>query len=318
MTGGTTCSSRTARCCAGANSTYNIRMGRREEGDRARSSTTWASTCCRAAASCSLGSSGRYVGPGHFGLLDLGEGVQKFSCHYEADLDRGGVSVLDIRPLLWRDGWPVAGDNVTAGTYEIESARTGTALELAVQGSPSAASARRPRRRRAGRSATRSGARHPGRAPPDAGAARRRRRLQRRSRRRRPRRCRRTGRQGRSTSRLAPYMLQAQQKWTITPVAERRRLSRIAVLQDHHCRHGPRAGGDGGCASSWSLPAFTGGARAAVADRSAHRRQLSPDAQGACRTARSRWRSRPSAAARRRSRSSPPSSDRQRWLLRTP
>ncbi len=53
-----------------------------------------------------LGSGGRFIGPGHFGLLDLGDGVEKFSCHYEADLDRGGVSVLDIRPLLWRDGWP--------------------------------------------------------------------------------------------------------------------------------------------------------------------------------------------------------------------
>src|SRR5204862_5125623 len=82
------------------------------------------------------GSSGRHIGPGHFGLLDLGGGVQKFSLHYESDLDRGGISVLDIRPLLWRDGWPVAGDNLTAGTYEIESARTGTVLEMAVQGVP--------------------------------------------------------------------------------------------------------------------------------------------------------------------------------------
>ena len=61
------------------------------------------------------GSRGRHIGPGHFGLLDLGQGVQKFSLHYEADLDRGGISVLDIRPLLWRDGWPVAGDNLTPG-----------------------------------------------------------------------------------------------------------------------------------------------------------------------------------------------------------
>src|SRR5438093_10908106 len=83
-----------------------------------------------------LGSGGRYVGPGHFGLLDLGDGVQKFSCHFEADLDRGGASVMDIRPLLWRDGWPVAGENVNEGTYRIESARTGTALELAVEGMP--------------------------------------------------------------------------------------------------------------------------------------------------------------------------------------
>jgi arabinan endo-1,5-alpha-L-arabinosidase len=82
------------------------------------------------------GSSSRHIGPGHFGLLDLGDGVQKFSCHYEADLDRGGSSVLDIRPLLWKDGWPVAGENFKEGVYEIESARTGTAIELSVQGAP--------------------------------------------------------------------------------------------------------------------------------------------------------------------------------------
>ena len=37
--------------------------------------------------------------------------MEKFSCHYEADLDRSGYSVLDIRPLLWKNGWPVGGDN---------------------------------------------------------------------------------------------------------------------------------------------------------------------------------------------------------------
>src|SRR5205814_7566271 len=51
-------------------------------------------------------------------------------------LDRGGASVLDIRPLLWKDGWPVAGENLKSGAYEIESLRTGTALELAVEGMP--------------------------------------------------------------------------------------------------------------------------------------------------------------------------------------
>jgi arabinan endo-1,5-alpha-L-arabinosidase len=83
-----------------------------------------------------LGSSGRYIGPGHFGLLDQGDGAQFFSLHYEADLDRGGASVLDVRPLLWQDGWPVAGNNLQEGTYRIESARTGTDLELAVPGIP--------------------------------------------------------------------------------------------------------------------------------------------------------------------------------------
>jgi arabinan endo-1,5-alpha-L-arabinosidase len=122
-------------CCAGANSSYNIRMG------RSRKVTgpyidNMGIDMLRGGGKLFLGSSGRHIGPGHFGLLDLGDGVQKFSCHYEADLDRGGISVLDIRPLLWRDGWPVAGENFAAGTYQIESARTGTVLELAVQGMP--------------------------------------------------------------------------------------------------------------------------------------------------------------------------------------
>jgi arabinan endo-1,5-alpha-L-arabinosidase len=122
-------------CCRGADSGYNIRMG------RSRKVTgpfldNMGIDMIKGGGKLLLGSSGRVVGPGHFGLLDMGSGVQKFSYHYEADLDRGGASVLDIRPLLWKDGWPVAGENVKEGTYEIESVRTGTALELAVQGVP--------------------------------------------------------------------------------------------------------------------------------------------------------------------------------------
>jgi arabinan endo-1,5-alpha-L-arabinosidase len=122
-------------CCAGANSTYNIRVG------RSRKVTgpyldNMGIDMLEGGGKLFAGSRGRHIGPGHFGLLDLGDGVQKFSLHYEADLDRGGISVLDVRPLLWRDGWPIAGDNLVAGTYGIESVRTGTTLELAVQGTP--------------------------------------------------------------------------------------------------------------------------------------------------------------------------------------
>jgi arabinan endo-1,5-alpha-L-arabinosidase len=74
----------------------------------------------------------RLIGPGHFGRTVLEEGVEKLSCHYEADLDQGGHSVLGIRPLMWRDGWPIADDNLKEGTYKIESERRGYALELAV------------------------------------------------------------------------------------------------------------------------------------------------------------------------------------------
>ncbi len=122
-------------CCQGANSGYNIRVG------RSRSITGPyvdhdGLDMIQGGGKLFLGSESRVVGPGHFGRLDLGDGVEVFSYHYEADLDRGGVSVLAIRPLLWRDGWPVAGENATAGTFMLQSVRTGTVLELNVEGVP--------------------------------------------------------------------------------------------------------------------------------------------------------------------------------------
>jgi arabinan endo-1,5-alpha-L-arabinosidase len=144
-------------CCRGADSGYNIRVGRAKKVTGPFLDNEGVDMI-QGGGKLFLGSSGRVVGPGHFGLLDLGDGVQKFSTHYEADLDRGGASVLDIRPLLWKDGWPVAGDNFKEGVYELESVRTGTALELAVEGMPVGG-----RRGRGGRG---------GGPPPAAGAGR--------------------------------------------------------------------------------------------------------------------------------------------------
>jgi arabinan endo-1,5-alpha-L-arabinosidase len=122
-------------CCRGADSGYNIRVGRSKEVTGPFLDDDGVDML-EGGGKLLITSGGRVVGPGHFGLMDLGDGVQKFSMHWEADLDRGGASVLDIRPLLWKDGWPVAGENMKEGPYEIESARTGTALELAVEGVP--------------------------------------------------------------------------------------------------------------------------------------------------------------------------------------
>jgi arabinan endo-1,5-alpha-L-arabinosidase len=194
-------------CCRGADSGYNIRVGRARKVTGPFLDHTGLDML-QGGGKLFLGSGGRVIGPGHFGLLDLGNGVQKFSCHYEADLDRGGASVVDIRPLRWNDGWPVAGENFREGTYEIESVRTGTALELAVEGVP--VGGRRSRR-------------PPGTAPGGPGAG---------------------GSGGGmfggrggvipsqdvaevSTNwpagnidiRMANYMCQAQQKWTVTPIA---------------------------------------------------------------------------------------------------
>jgi arabinan endo-1,5-alpha-L-arabinosidase len=200
-------------CCQGANSTYNIRMG------RARKVTgpyldNMGVDMIEGGGKLFAGSRGRHVGPGHFGRLDLGQGVEKFSLHYEADLDRGGVSVLDIRPLLWRDGWPVAGDNFVAGTYSIESARTGTVLELAVQGFPVGGF----RQRRGGPPGSGIGASGPpASGPPPSGpptppvpgppvADQEPAHVS-------------SNWPATSGVRLAPAMLQAQQKWVIAPVA---------------------------------------------------------------------------------------------------
>src|SRR6185437_5565149 len=122
-------------CCRGADSGYNIRMGRSRNVTGPFVDDNGVDMI-QGGGKLLIGSGGRFVGPGHFGLLDLGHGVQKFSMHWEADLDRGGASVLDIRPLLWKDGWPQAGANMQGGTYELESVRTGTALEMAVEGVP--------------------------------------------------------------------------------------------------------------------------------------------------------------------------------------
>ena len=192
-------------CCAGANSSYNVRMG------RARKVTgpfldNMGIDMLQGGGKLFLGSGGRSIGPGHFGLLDLGEGVQKFSLHFEADLDRGGISVLDIRPLLWRDGWPEAGANLTAGTYEIESARTGTALEMAVQGIPVGGPRGRGGRAGAGGAVGRGG----GTGREDGGAVE-------------PIPSQDAAQMsanwpaGAVDVRMSPYMLQAQQKWTVAP-----------------------------------------------------------------------------------------------------
>jgi arabinan endo-1,5-alpha-L-arabinosidase len=183
-------------CCAGANSSYNIRMG------RSRAVTgpfvdNMGVDMMEGGGKLFIGSSGRYIGAGHFGLLDLGDEVQKFSLHFEADLDRGGQSVLDIRPLLWEDGWPVAGENFKEGSYEIQSARTGTSLEMAVEGSP------------VGGPRGRGGFGGRGRGEPPAPVPDQ-----------DPSQVNENWPAGPTPARMMQYMVQAQQKWDITPVAD--------------------------------------------------------------------------------------------------
>ena len=113
-------------CCDGPNSTYNIVVG------RSRNVTgpyldNMGRDMLKGGGKMVIAAGDRKTGPGHFGRY-----IEKMSFHYEADFDQGGRSVLAIRPLLWKNDWPVAGEVLKEGTYEIESERRGYALELAV------------------------------------------------------------------------------------------------------------------------------------------------------------------------------------------
>ena len=118
-------------CCDGVNSTYNIVVG------RSRKVTgpyvdNMGRDMLAGGGKMVVDADDRQFGAGHFGRYVEDEGVEKMSFHWEADLDRSARSVLAIRPLLWVDGWPVAGSLFKEGTYEISSVRRGYALELAV------------------------------------------------------------------------------------------------------------------------------------------------------------------------------------------
>ena len=118
-------------CCDGVNSTYNIVVG------RARSVygpflDNMGRDMVAGGGKMVVDGEDRQFGAGHFGRYIEDEGVEKMSFHWEADLDRSGRSVLAIRPIVWVNDWPVAGEAFKAGTYEISSVRRGYALELAV------------------------------------------------------------------------------------------------------------------------------------------------------------------------------------------
>ena len=118
-------------CCDGVNSTYNIVVGRSRSVQGPYLDNV-GRDMMHGGGRMVIAAGERVFGPGHFGRTVIDEGVEVMSCHFEADLDQGGRSVLGIRPLLWRNGWPVAGEPVRGGTYEIVSERRGYALELAV------------------------------------------------------------------------------------------------------------------------------------------------------------------------------------------
>ncbi len=98
---------------------------------------------------------------------------------------------------------------------------------------------------------------------------------------------------------------------------QRRRLSWLAVFQDHHRRHGPRAGRHRGRRTR--RPArLHRRARTTLAHGPTCRRHLAHHAQSRCPIPKKRWLFRPWAAVSRRCAKFDPKSEKQRWLFKTP
>jgi arabinan endo-1,5-alpha-L-arabinosidase len=106
-------------CCAGVNSTYNLRVGR---------STTVTGpyfdqagvNMVNGGGTLFLGTEGKYIGPGHIGIINDG-GVDWFSYHYY-DGTANGAAKLNVRTMSWTsDGWPVAGPSfLTPGDVNLD------------------------------------------------------------------------------------------------------------------------------------------------------------------------------------------------------
>jgi arabinan endo-1,5-alpha-L-arabinosidase len=96
------------QCCKGTNSTYEVRVGRADKITgpyRDRDGSDLAT----GGGSPFLQSSGRFIGPGHIGIVNDGtpNGPTQFSYHYY-DADTQGRSRLAIGKIDWSSGWPVA------------------------------------------------------------------------------------------------------------------------------------------------------------------------------------------------------------------
>jgi len=95
------------QCCQGTNSTYEVRMGRAEKiaGPYRDQDGNDLAT---GGGSPFLQSTGRFIGPGHIGIVDDGttNAITRFSYHYY-DAATHGRSRLAIGKIDWSTGWPV-------------------------------------------------------------------------------------------------------------------------------------------------------------------------------------------------------------------
>ena len=91
------------RCCRGADSDYNIRVGRSQEvtGPYVDRSGT---PMMEGGGTLVLSGSARWRGTGHNGVLQ--EDGNEYLVYHAYDAENGGVPTLRISPITWESGWP--------------------------------------------------------------------------------------------------------------------------------------------------------------------------------------------------------------------
>jgi len=94
------------QCCKGVDSTYNIRIGRSVNITGPYLDKNGVDMM-HDGGSLFLQSSGKFIGPGHAGIISA-KGGDWLSCHYYNGTNNG-TPTLGILPLHWQpDGWPEA------------------------------------------------------------------------------------------------------------------------------------------------------------------------------------------------------------------
>ncbi|GAK54258.1 glycoside hydrolase family 43 [Candidatus Moduliflexus flocculans] len=95
-------------CCQKVKSTYNIRVGRAKEIAGTYFDKDGKSML-EGGGTLVLEGAGDMHGPGHNAVIRNGK--QDLLVHHMYDGTRGGMAVLQIRPIYWdADGWPIVGD----------------------------------------------------------------------------------------------------------------------------------------------------------------------------------------------------------------
>ncbi len=91
-------------CCSGVDSTYNIRVGRSTSINGTYLDRSGVNML-NSGGSLFLQGTGKYIGPGHMGILS-DNGTNCFTYHYY-DANNFGTPTLDVEPLSWTsDNWP--------------------------------------------------------------------------------------------------------------------------------------------------------------------------------------------------------------------